>query len=281
MTDSAEMKRMSEVAEWLNAKEGYDWARSTFAAIRYGNERTADGVPSSYGFYSLKFTDDDRSGSEGDFTYPMWWGALPGDKALERMNQYGIRTTVVLLHNRTPRYPGRDSSGVAASNEELHRMFAVTVQPGDTLSQISSEHGVSLAAVEQANPGITDPNVIYAGENVVVPVGGSWTPYSAPQSPVAASAPVQASVVPQSAPAPSAGGIDDIPGVPSSFVQCVAFRESTNGTNQAEDGGTYGIINASGYHVNGQSLGAQKQAFKAIYDTTGPSAWSADGCPGT
>lgn len=64
-------------------------------------------------------------------------------------------------------------------------------------------------------------------------------------------------------------------------MKCVAFRESTNGTNQAFNGGVYGIINASGEHVNGQSLAAQKAAFQRIYHSTGPSAWAADGCPGT
>jgi hypothetical protein len=60
----------------------------------------------------------------------------------------------------------------------------------------------------------------------------------------------------------------------------VAYHESTNGTNQAYNGGVYGIINASGYHVNGQSLSAQKQAFSQIYNTVGPRAWAGDGCTG-
>lgn len=75
------------------------------------------------------------------------------------------------------------------------------------------------------------------------------------------------------------GGISDIPGVPKSFVACVARRESNNGANQAYNGGTYGIISASGYNVNGQSLSAQKAAFQKIYTTTGRSAWSkSDNC---
>lgn len=64
-------------------------------------------------------------------------------------------------------------------------------------------------------------------------------------------------------------------------MKCVAYRESTNGTNAAYNGGTYGIITASGYNVNGKSLADQKEAFASIYHTTGGSAWSADGCPGT
>jgi len=43
------------------------------------------------------------------------------------------------------------------------------VKSGDYLSLIAAEQGVSLSALEQANPGITDPNLIYAGEHVVIP----------------------------------------------------------------------------------------------------------------
>jgi hypothetical protein len=59
----------------------------------------------------------------------------------------------------------------------------------------------------------------------------------------------------------------------------VALRESSNGTNQAYNGGVYGIINASGYHVNGQSLAAQKQAFSQLYKQYGSQPWApSDGC---
>lgn len=101
MTDSAEMKRMSEVAEWLNAKEGYDWARYTFAAIRYGREQDYKESWGTYGFYSLKPAND-NSGSERDFTASLGWGLVPGDEELQRMDWDGIRTTVVLLHNPVP-----------------------------------------------------------------------------------------------------------------------------------------------------------------------------------
>jgi hypothetical protein len=76
----------------------------------------------------------------------------------------------------------------------------------------------------------------------------------------------------------SSGSLSDIPGVPSSFAACVAYRESTNDTNPAAHGDAYGIIPASGYNVSGDSLAQQKQVFKEIYDSTGPSAWAADGC---
>ena len=76
----------------------------------------------------------------------------------------------------------------------------------------------------------------------------------------------------------NSGSLSDIPGVPSSFASCVAYRESTNDTNPAAHGNAYGIIPASGYNVSGDSIAQQKQVFKQIYDTTGASAWAADGC---
>lgn len=159
-------------------------------------------------------------------------------------------------------------------------MFAtsVPVQAGDTLSGIAAAHGVSLAALEAANSGISNPNMITVGETVAVPSGGSLSSWT---SPSASSPSVPSSPSTSQSVSSGGGGIDSIPGVPSSFVACVAFRESTNGTNQAFNGGVYGIITASGINVNGQSLAAQKAAFKQIFDTTGPSAWAADGCPGT
>jgi spore coat assembly protein SafA len=43
------------------------------------------------------------------------------------------------------------------------------VQPGDTLSGIAEMFGVTLAALERANPQITNPNLIHPGEVVYIP----------------------------------------------------------------------------------------------------------------
>lgn len=48
-----------------------------------------------------------------------------------------------------------------------------TVQRGDTLSQIAASHGVSLNALIAANPQIRNPNLIFAGQAVTIPAGGS------------------------------------------------------------------------------------------------------------
>jgi LysM repeat protein len=52
-------------------------------------------------------------------------------------------------------------------------LVACLVQPGDTLSGIAASHGVSLAAVEAANPQLSDLSLIYAGQTLEIPQGSS------------------------------------------------------------------------------------------------------------
>jgi|ERR1700733_3578747 tyrosinase len=49
-------------------------------------------------------------------------------------------------------------------------MSTYVVQQGDTLSGIAQRFGVSLQALEAANPQIHDPNKIYPGQVITVPV---------------------------------------------------------------------------------------------------------------
>lgn len=50
-----------------------------------------------------------------------------------------------------------------------------TVKSGDSLSKIASSHGVSLSALERANPQIKNPNVISVGQRIHIPGKGSGT----------------------------------------------------------------------------------------------------------
>jgi LysM repeat protein len=186
-------------------------------------------------------------------------------------------------------------------------LAAYLVQPGDTLSGIAASHSVSLAAVEAANPHISNFNMIFAGQTIELPAGSSATAvitgsqavpaqqsatvkqsvpvqqsapsYTSPSSTASATATVQSSSTGSSG--YSSGSLSDIPGVPSSLASCVAYRESTDLQNPAADGNAYGIIPASGYNVDGTSLAHQKQVFAELYAQDGASPWAADGCPGT
>jgi LysM repeat protein len=185
-----------------------------------------------------------------------------------------------------------------------------SVKPGDTLSGIAQQYNTTWEAIYHDNQSvIKNPNVVYVGEQLRVPQGdltASLVPVQAPAAQSAQTAPAAASsdsgqsgavksynVTPAAAPTTTqrtsesassggsgsgSGALSDIPGVPSSFAACVAYRESTNNTNPAAHGDAYGIIPASGHNVSGDSIAQQKQVFKEIYDTTGASAWAADGC---
>jgi hypothetical protein len=172
-------------------------------------------------------------------------------------------------------------------------LAAYLVHPGDSLSGIAASHGVSLAAVEAANPKLADPNLIYAGQTVEIPGGSSAAQgssatqsYTAPsggsQSATSYSSPSSiASATAQPSSGGSSGSLSDVPGVPQSLAACVAYRESTNLQNPAANGNAYGIIPASGYNVNGTSLANQKQVFAQLYQQYGGSPWASDGCAGT
>ena len=173
--------------------------------------------------------------------------------------------------------------------QQLFAAFALVaylVQSGDTLSGIAASHGVSLTAVEAANPQLSDPNVIYVGQRIEIPGGSSAAGgahalhmYAAQDRDDRASAVIQPSSVWSSG--FSSRSLSDIPGVPRSFAACVALRESTDLENPAADGNAYGIMPASGYDVHGASLTHQKHVFLQLYRQYGGTPWAADGCPGT
>ena len=191
-------------------------------------------------------------------------------------------------------------------------LVAYLVQSGDTLSGIAASHGASLAAVEAANPQLSNFNLIYAGQTVKIPSGsaaaqtsyatqssagtgstsqgtvsGSTASGSTSSASTSSASTSSASTVSSasssgtSSSGYSSSSLSDIPGVPASFAACVAYRESTDLQNPAANGNAYGIIPASGYNVYGTSLANQKQVFAELYAQYGGSPWAADGCPGT
>ena len=180
-----------------------------------------------------------------------------------------------------------------------------TVQSGDTLSGIAARSGVSLSAIEHANPQIHNKNLIYVNQKVDVPDGRSGvTPIAGPAAPVATSAPATsdegATAASQSAAsdgaatssssstssgtASSSAVTSTGAGAPGSFQQCVAWRESGNNPT-ASSAGLYGILPSTwaslGYSgtAGGASVAQQTQAFQQLYAQDGTSPWAPyDGC---
>ncbi len=69
------------------------------------------------------------------------------------------------------------------------------VRVGDTLSGIAQQYGTTVAALQRANPGITNPNLIYPGQRIVIPGSGNAngsrpTPPPAPSTPPTSGSPV-------------------------------------------------------------------------------------------
>lgn len=47
--------------------------------------------------------------------------------------------------------------------------FYYTIQWGDTLSELAVRFGTTVALILEYNPQITNPNVIYAGDEIWIP----------------------------------------------------------------------------------------------------------------
>ena len=56
------------------------------------------------------------------------------------------------------------------------------IQPGDTLSSIAFRFNTTVAAIAAAN-NITNPNLIYAGESIIIPGEGGPSPGPPPPQP--------------------------------------------------------------------------------------------------
>jgi LysM repeat protein len=192
-----------------------------------------------------------------------------------------------------------------------------TVQPGDTLSGIAASAGVPLSKVEAANRWIKNPNLIYAGQVVHVPDGRSGitpmapTSYQAPAASSTPSASPDTSAAASTTPAEGTGTSSASAGYsasagtsastgtssastgtssastgssPSSFQQCVSWRESGNNPT-ASSSGLYGILPSTwaslGYSgtAGSASVAQQTQAFQQLYAQDGTSPWAPyDGC---
>lgn len=111
----------------------------------------------------------------------------PGETLSEIADRHGVSLTRLMQANgisnpnlvvagQTLRLPGNSAAAAGSS-----RSGSVTVQPGDTLSDIADRQGVSLNQLMQAN-GITNPNLVVAGQKLVLPGSRQATATAAPRA---------------------------------------------------------------------------------------------------
>jgi len=113
----------------------------------------------------------------------------------------------------------------------------VTVQSGDTLSGIASESDTTYTRMFDANPAISDPNVLYAGEQLRVPSASEQLPSREPAAATPAPAPA-----PQAAPAPVSHPAVVSSGTPDNAAKAYIYaHESSNNPNATNYLGCYGL----------------------------------------
>lgn len=163
-----------------------------------------------------------------------------------------------------------------------------TVRAGDTLSGIAQTYGETWEQVYQANTGeISNPNVIYAGQVISIPVAGEG--FQGGSSPSSAEAP-------SPAPAPVANSQGNSGGGIPGWATCIVQRESGGNPSAVNSvpgyigngGGLFGDLTSTwgGYDGYAQPFDAPVSVQVAFNDQlSGNGAnlapWAADGCPGT
>jgi LysM repeat protein len=90
------------------------------------------------------------------------------------MQANGITNPNLVVAGQRLVLPGGRSAGSAS------RSGSVTVQPGETLSEIADRQGISLTRLMQAN-GITNPNLVVAGQRLVLPGARGTATAAAPK----------------------------------------------------------------------------------------------------
>lgn len=77
-------------------------------------------------------------------------------------------TAGVLLSNTTP-IPEPETSN---NNNSIENNI-YTIKSGDTLSEIALEYGTTVSNILSLNPSITNPNLIYPGQNIIINTSNS------------------------------------------------------------------------------------------------------------
>jgi len=94
--------------------------------------------------------------------------------ALERANPQ-VHNPNLIYAGESLNIPGKSDS-FAPPAQKPSSGSSYTVRSGDSMSGIAARHGVSLSALERANPQVKNPNLIYPGQRLTIPGGDSFTP---------------------------------------------------------------------------------------------------------
>ena len=108
----------------------------------------------------------------------FWWDNRSGEVAVSEATAAatlppGVLATPNIAAPPSGTMPAEAIAEAAVAGDEAPVVH--TVQAGDTLNRISQQYDVSLDDIMAAN-GLTDPNIISVGQQLIIPVGGLPTP---------------------------------------------------------------------------------------------------------
>jgi len=109
----------------------------------------------------------------------------PGDTLTSIAARFGVTVEDIvrvnpILVNPNAIYPGQIIHIPIAGVSPIPKGSLYIIQPGDTLTSIALRYNIPPGALLQFNPQITNPNLIYPGQIITIPL-----PYAAlPQMPV-------------------------------------------------------------------------------------------------
>jgi len=163
------------------------------------------------------------------------------------------------------------------------------LQLGEGFPTVAERYGVTIAAIDAANPWVANPNTLPVGYPVIVPPAG-WTPNQGETGRD------QRGETPTGNPAPgsyAASGWVAVPGMPDSLSMCVEERESSDNPRAVnsipgyigQGGGLFGIMPYT-WHDLGYSgepynapVSEQVTAASTLYREDGMQPWApSDGC---
>ena len=138
--------------------------------------------------------------------------------------------------------------GILLGGKEALADEVYTVQPGDTLSAISYNFFGTVDAIDQIVKvnDITDKNLIFVGEELILPTDGTTPVAAAPAQTYNEPAPVV-----EQAPAPVVNNYSsNVSGSEAEAKEWIAFKESS-GSYTATNGQYYGRYQLTNTYLNG------------------------------
>ncbi|HEX7368602.1 MAG TPA: transglycosylase family protein [Candidatus Saccharimonadales bacterium] len=175
--------------------------------------------------------------------------AAQGVPAHIHTNSNPANNTAIVQMQQTAHEPARaarKNTKQASPAPTVPQPEYAVVQPGDTLAGIAGQQQTTYVRLFDANTQISDPDLIYPGEQIRIPAAGEQLP----DRPLPVSAPAVPASAPVSEPVVTAAVSTPVP----VQTRTVAYQPDSSGTSvwdriaQCESGGDWSIDTGNGFY---------------------------------